>query len=110
MKTTITTILLFLFCICSNAQSWIWSEGANVGSGVLGISVDGNGNVFSVGYFESPTITFGSITLTNPTPNVHLFIVKHDANGAVLWAKSAVSNDTSIAYAVTTDKSGNVYM
>jgi len=40
------------------------------------------------GYFNSPTITFGTYTLTNVSGN-DIFIAKYDANGNVSWAKRA---------------------
>jgi len=39
------------------------------------------------GFFWSPTITFGSTTLTN-AGGYDMYIVKYDASGNVLWAKN----------------------
>ncbi|MBI2271721.1 MAG: SBBP repeat-containing protein [Bacteroidetes bacterium] len=78
-----------------------------------GISVDNNGNVYSVGHFSSPTITFGSTTLVNvsSTGTSDVFIVKHDSCGNVVWAKHAGDqNYDDRGTAIITDKSGNVYL
>ncbi|TND05066.1 MAG: hypothetical protein FD123_3686 [Bacteroidetes bacterium] len=61
------------------------------------------------GYFESTSVTFGSYTLNNAMPDTaDMFLVKYDANGNVLWAKSAGGINTDIATSVTVDPSGNV--
>ena len=74
----------------------------------LGISTDASGNVLVTGFFSSPTITFGSTTLTNAGSR-DIFVVKYDASGNALWAKSAggTSSDDR-GFAISTDASGNV--
>ena len=60
-------------------------------------SVDADlfGYVYVAGYFESQTIDFGNITLTNPTfPDANQFLIKcRVSDGEVVWAKT-VSNTT----------------
>jgi hypothetical protein len=87
---------------------WAKSAGgadADIGSG---ISLDANGNVFVTGTFSSATITFGSTVLTNASANQDIFIVKYDASGNVLWAKSVGGNNNEVGNAVSADVSGNV--
>ncbi|NDU99007.1 SBBP repeat-containing protein [Spirosoma terrae] len=82
------------------------------------VAVDPTTNsVYWAGEFAGPSITFGTITLTNPnysTQSFHAiestFLVKLDANGNTMWAKSG--NGKSYAYpkGITVDASGNVYM
>src|ERR1019366_7986565 len=74
------------------------------------ISADANGNVVITGWFSSPTITFGSTTLINNTQSDDIFIAKYDANGNVLWAKSAGGTNWDDGYSVATDVSGNVFI
>jgi len=81
------------------------------------VSVDASGNVFITGYFESPVITFGSITLTNntvgmcsPYPCSYAFVAKYDANGNALWAKSFLGGGTTASMGISTDGSGNAFI
>ena len=75
-----------------------------------GVCTDVIGNVFITGAFYSPTITFGTTTLTNVNAANDIFIVKYDASGNVLWAKSAGGTGYDEGYAVSTDASGNVFL
>lgn len=100
------------------SQNWLWAKNA-VGTAQdagTSVSTDAAGNVFITGYFSSPTITFGSTTLTNAggyfygSPCSDLFIAKYDANGNVLWAKSAGGTYYDAGRSVCTDASGNVFV
>jgi len=73
------------------------------------IKADDFGNVYITGYFESPSIIFGSNILTN-AGSADIFIVKLDTNGNVLWAKSAGGTAFDAAYSVSLDILGNVYI
>ena len=71
-------------------------------------STDRGGNVFVTGWFATPTITFGSISLTG----AGLFLVKYDSSGNVLWVRGAI---LGISYGgaytqVNTDSSGNIFL
>ena len=76
------------------------------------IAADTNGNCCVVGYFSSPTIAFGSFTLTNVATDgsSDMFVTKYDTSGNVLWARSAGGPGFDIANAVAVDGSGNVYI
>ena len=88
----------------------IWAKGAG-GSGfdnTSSVTTDHAGNIYVTGWFDSPSITFGSTTLTNVTGTSNdIFIVKYDSNGNVLWAKSAGGTGEDSARCVTTDALGN---
>ena len=88
---------------------WAKSAGSTGDDEAYSVAVDASGNIYVAGYFESPTITFGSTTLTN-AGNYDMFLVKYDANGNVLWAKSAGGNSADMAYSIAVDVSGNIYM
>src|ERR1019366_5920743 len=113
-----TKLLFIIFIVCiSNcySQNWLWAR-SSVGIGrdeSSSQSADAFGNVFATGYFNSPTITFGNITLSNTdsTGNFQdIFIVKYDANGNILWAKSVGGTNNDEGYAVSADASGNVFV
>ncbi len=111
--------LIFYFClllssiISVNAQTpnWQWakSEGGTSSEVSTGVCTDASGNVFITGLFFSPTITFGTTTLTN-AGSMDIFIVKYDATGNVLWAKSAGGVYGERGQSVCTDASGNVFI
>lgn len=71
--------------------------------------LDGLGNIYVAGYFDGSTVAFGTNTLTN-NGNHNAFITKYDANGNVLWAKSAGGNYYDYAWGVSGDQNGNAYV
>ena len=96
MKKTITILAMTLLSINTFAQApnWQWakSAGGSYYDYGVGIVEDGAGNSYVTGNFGSPSITFGSTTLTNAdnTGNTSdMYIVKYDAGGNVVWAKGA---------------------
>ncbi len=105
------TLLALAFCLNGNAQTWLWAKSATGTGADEGNSsaVDTSGNVFITGCFSSPTITFGTSTLTNTGGGFNVFIAKYDANGNALWAKSA-GTDNDQSYSVSTDATGNVFV
>ncbi len=114
MKTNITllvTIILLSVKSFSQAPNWVWakSAGGSDKDASYSVTTDASGNIFITGFFQSPTITFGTTTLTN-TGISNIFIVKYDALGNVIWAKSAGGTTTAWCYSVTTDASGNVFI
>src|SRR6185436_1492898 len=74
----------------AQAASWQWARGAG-STGVdqaISTVVDVNGNVYTIGWYTSASITFGSITLTNAgVATSDIFVTKQDGAGNVLWAK-----------------------
>ncbi|MBK6964748.1 MAG: SBBP repeat-containing protein [Bacteroidales bacterium] len=77
------------------------------------VSVDASGNPCVAGWF-GPTITFDTITLTNTNITFEglgdVFLAKYNANGDVLWAKSAGGPGNDVAYSGVADASGNIYV
>ena len=59
------------------------------------------------GRFESDSITFGTTTLSNVAYQ-DIFIVKYDALGNVLWAKSTGGTFDVYGVSISTDVSGNI--
>ncbi|MBK7946935.1 MAG: SBBP repeat-containing protein [Flavobacteriales bacterium] len=76
------------------------------------IAVDGNGNVYACGYFRSASFTFGSLAPLTNAGQADAFIVKFDADGNALWARSeAGSNggDGDFFTRIATDASDRIY-
>ncbi len=115
MKSIILLISLTFFSLTNiiNAQSpdWLWAKGAGGASADEGkdICTDAAGNVYIVGFFNSPSITFGAVTLTS-VGSGDIFIVKYDASGNLMWAKSAGGTSYDEGNSISTDASGNVYV
>jgi hypothetical protein len=104
---------LFIVKYDSNGNVLWAQKGANSTSsdGISSVSVDSTGNVYATGHFQSTSITFGSTTLTNNNaPNQDVFIVKYDASGNVLWAKSFGGTSNEIGNTLATDASGNLFI
>ncbi|MFA5196123.1 MAG: T9SS type A sorting domain-containing protein, partial [Bacteroidales bacterium] len=89
----------------------LWSKSAGGGDDdcATGISTDPEGNIYITGYFRSPFITFDSITLTN-AGNADIFVVKYNANGEVIWAKSVNGAGDDISNSISTDANGNSFI
>lgn len=87
---------------------------------VFSITTDTQGNIYTLGTFNTVTATFGNITLNrisnyNSSGSYDMFIVKQDAMGQVLWAENfgTINTDTFadiIGYDITTDASDNLYI
>lgn len=85
---------------------------AGVGDGVEnignGIATDTNGNIFITGNFTD-TITFDDVPLVSAGDG-DIFIVKYDASGNLLWAKSAGGGSDVYANDIAVDPAGNCYV
>jgi len=81
------------------------------------IYVDGNGDIYIVGYYTSPEIQFDSIALTNEDNYENGFLAKLSNSGTVLWAKAikAIKKEGGHTHnvminSVITDSFNNVYV
>ncbi len=75
-----------------------------------GVAADASGNVYITGWYSSPTINFGTTTLTNAgSASSDMFIVKLNASGNEVWAKSVGGVAGDRGYGITLDASGNVF-
>ncbi len=62
----------------------------------IAITADKSGNIYATGYFNSDSILFGNLLLTNPA-NQNLLIVKYDNSGNILWAKASDNSSGNVA-------------
>ena len=110
MKAIFNIIIFISSSYVSNGQTWAWAK-SSIGSGTdnaYSVATDTSGNVYITGNYGSPTITFGSFTLTNQGG---IYLVKYNASGNVLWAKSSInSTSTNYGWSVKTDKFGNAFV
>jgi hypothetical protein len=97
----------------SQTPNWVWAKSSvnkdNIDYANSVIAVDASGYIYMAGFYSCKTITFDTITLTNPG-KINIFLVKYDAGGNVLWAKSTGGKDYYMANAIAVDASGNIYL
>ena len=76
------------------------------------IAIDALGNIYLTGNFESPSITFGNITLINTSPPgyANIFVVKLDPSGNSVWAIKGEGSGYQNGGGLSLDQSGNVYI
>ncbi len=92
------------------AGNLLWAKAGNgVGNNPNSISADASGNIYVAGSFNSPTLGYDSIVLTNLGLD-NSFIVKYDVQGRVKWAQSFGGNAEDYVNGVTTDIYGDIYV
>ncbi len=91
---------------------WVRNFGTRFDDVANGVTVDPSGDVYITGYFSDDSIQIGGTTLINTSPgyNSDVFLAKLSPAGTVLWAKKAGGYSYDEAAAVTTDRSGNVFI
>jgi hypothetical protein len=99
----------------------LWAKGENGNFDDYGYSltIDDLGNVYVAGAFLSSTIIFGTFTLTNTAtaPSYESYLLKYNAAGNVIWAKSFNGSSGSNwpgssgrPFAVIADAYSNIYV
>lgn len=94
--------------------SFLWAKAMEATGESYGSSIttDPSGNVYTTGYF-SETIDFDPGSgVNNFTSNGYydIFIIKLDASGNSLWAKTMGGTDFDGVYSIVIDASGSVYV
>lgn len=92
----------------NNLGNVIWAK--SCGGYVKSIDSDKNDNVYVAGFFTSPIMSIGTTTLTNNSTDGDIFLIKYDALGNVIWAKSAGGSKFDGINAIAIDSSSNVYI
>lgn len=103
------------FILTTHGQALEWAKGIGGASNDVAYSstVDGSGNVYTVGYFHS-SVDFdpgaGDATLVSNGGGMDIFITKFDATGNFVWAKKIGGPSSEVAEAVITDAQGYLYI
>jgi len=106
------TINGFLWKVSKDGTAlWVVAVGGNKLAAMNAVTVDADGNAITAGYFTSPTATFdGSQTATNAAEDEKDAVLwKVSSAGTSLWAQTVTDLKSSVAYAVTSDSSSNIY-
>jgi len=115
-KNILYVLILMLEVVTMKSQnpSLDWVNGAGGSSSDQGFSIvtDQTGNVYSTGRFS------GTIDVDPGTNSVTLvsagfedvYFTKFDASGNLLWAKSFGGNSDDVAFQLTLDLQGNIYI
>ena len=104
---------MFVAKLDSNGNTmWAYNAGTIYQNSTIAnaVSVDSNGNVYVGGAFPN-TVSFGNISL-NSYIGAQLFLVKYNASGTVLWAKTSgyITNGYTTIRTIDTDENNNVYV
>ena len=90
---------------------WANSTGGSINDRGYGVSCDANSNVFVTGWYTSPTINFGTGNLSNVASSTQDgFIVKYNAGGTALWAKTIGGSNLEGGKSCVNDAIGNTYL
>jgi hypothetical protein len=86
----------------------------NNDNSISSIDTDETGNVYAVGFFDSPSITFDNDTLMKIRAGysgwINSFIVKYNNSGNVYWTSRIGGNGSDYCYSVATGPKENVFV
>jgi hypothetical protein len=95
-------------------QNVVWAKkaGGTYDDVPVSFALDTSGNIFLAGYFQSPSVSFDSVIITNVdvTASSDNFIAKYDNDGNALWAKGSGGTYMDYSTSVASDRSGNAYL
>lgn len=86
---------------------WARSGGGYFDDRALGLTIDPQGNIIITGTFWS-NISFGSYTLGGSAD--HVFVVKYDPAGNIIWATAGGGQGDDHGYDMVTDSAGNIFI
>jgi hypothetical protein len=105
---------LFLAKLDPNGQTiWARSAGGTGDDAARSVCTDRQGNICITGSFDSPSLAFGSIFLTDTCPHTVPFVTKYDSSGTVLWSRTAAGTNSyngNYGSAVCTDSASSIYI
>lgn len=106
------TVFLFLIHKQTIAQlGWHWAASVSSNNNYTSenaITTDVFGNVYVTGAYNG-TVSFGTTTLSNSAGG-GMYLVKYDALGNVLWAKTQEGTGSAESDGISTDPTGNVFV
>jgi hypothetical protein len=113
MKKNILVIVIVLLTLKLFSQTppfeWAKKVGGTGSDNYSCLTVDGNGNSYVTGLFQSPVLIIGTDTLTN-AGGWDIFVAKYDSLGNVLWAKREGRGGYDDSKSIVLDSDGNCYI
>jgi hypothetical protein len=103
----------FAACFGGNGNFlWANSGGGSDRDRATAIGLDTAGNSYITGWYNGTDAVYGSITLPHADNNsYHLFFVKFDVSGSVVWARTDDADDGDVyGTGLAVDLSGNVFV
>jgi len=88
---------------------WVKKAGGAGRDEAKAIKCDPSGNVYVCGMFNGAA-TFGSQTVFAPNGYWDMFVAKYATDGTLLWLKTAGGNYDDVAWGLTTDNTGKVFV
>lgn len=90
---------------------WVAHTGGDSFDEAMAVSVDGAGNVYITGYFQSTNIDFGAGPLVR-SGLTDIFVAKYNADGEFQWANRYGSNSTQLEMgsAIVAEADGDIHV
>lgn len=87
----------FYVCKYNASGKLLWSDfqGGTESDVLTGIAIGKNGYIYLTGYFSSPTIQMGNVTVEAALDNINSLILRYTPEGVPSWAKVASSTNSS---------------
>lgn len=89
---------------------WAISAGSNNNEEARSVAMDGSGNLYVTGFYESATVNFGTHQITNGSSLPDIFVVKLNTSGNVIWAKGFGGPLLDVGNRIAVDAAGNTYL
>ena len=107
-KQILIYVLLTFWGSLTYSQTWQWAKSAHGAFDDWGTSVamDASGNTFFTGSFFSPSVSFGTTTLTNAGIS-DIFLAKYGAGGNLVWAQRIGGTEGDGGLSVAADAAGD---
>jgi hypothetical protein len=108
---TLLTLIFFLnshsFC---QSTSWFATLGGLNIDEPSQLTLDNEGNIITVGSFESDFYVYDSATKMNNTKSTACYLIKLTKTGNLIWQKKIESDGSMLIRRLTVDKNGNIYL
>lgn len=91
---------------------WVRQGGSTGRDEALSVKCDASGNVYVCGFYSNGAV-FGSHTLASPGPGglyYNAFLAKYAPDGTLVWIKTAGGDYDEVAWSLTLDNSGKIYV
>lgn len=96
----------------NGALMWAKSFGGTGLDRINGVTIDGAGNIYAVGYFAG-TVDFdpgAGVNSITSTAGSDFFVSKFGSSGNYIWTKTVGSTGTDYAFAIAADVFNNIYI